>query len=147
MVGTASQPILTLANALRSGELPILDYLDQLEVRFSEIEPAIHSFLPEEDRFGRLRRDALALVERFPQPVTRPPLFGLPFGIKDIFRIDGFETLAGSKLPAATFAGREARSIMKLKSAGALIMGKTVTTEFAYFDPGPARNPPPDFAR
>lgn len=141
MIGFPAQPILTLANALRSGELPILEYLDVLEARFSEIEPSIRAFVPEEDRFERLRRDALALVERFPQPVSRPPLFGLPFGVKDIFRVDGLSTWAGSRLPAETFAGREARAVMKLKSAGALIMGKTVTTEFAYFDPGPSRNP------
>lgn len=141
MIGLPSQPILTLANALRSGELPILDYLEVLEARFAEIEPGIQAFVPEEDRFERLRSDALALERRFPHPLSRPPLFGLPFGVKDIFRVDGLSTRAGSRLPAKTFAGREARSVMKLKSAGALIMGKTVTTEFAYFDPGPSRNP------
>jgi Asp-tRNA(Asn)/Glu-tRNA(Gln) amidotransferase A subunit family amidase len=135
------QPILALVNALRSGELSLLDYLDELEARFAELEPSIHAFVPEDDRFDRLKRDAQALVERYPKPLSRPPLFGLPLGIKDIFRVDGFDTRAGSDLPPETFAGREARAVTILKSAGALILGKAVTTEFAYFGPGPSRNP------
>ncbi len=141
MNGFPVQPILTLVNALRSGELLLRDYLDELEARFAELEPNIHAFVPEDDRFDRLKRDAQALVERYPNPLNRPPLFGLPFGIKDIFRVDGFETRAGSDLPPETFSGREARAVTILKSAGALVMGKAVTTEFAYFGPGPSRNP------
>ncbi|UCG23018.1 MAG: amidase [Chloroflexota bacterium] len=137
----AAQPILTLVNALRSGELSLHDYLDELQVRFAEMEPKIHAFVPEDDRFDRLRYEAQALVEQYPKPLSRPPLFGLPFGIKDIFRVDGFDTHAGSDLPPKTFAGREARAVTILKSAGALILGKAVTTEFAYFGPGPSRNP------
>ena len=74
----SAQPFLTLANALRSGEIPIEQYLDELESRFATIEPEIHSFVPEPDRFARLRDDAQELVKRFPQPVSRPPLFGIP---------------------------------------------------------------------
>jgi Asp-tRNA(Asn)/Glu-tRNA(Gln) amidotransferase A subunit family amidase len=135
------QPILTLANGLRSGEIAVEEYLEELESRFREIEPSIYSFVSETDRFERLKQNARELFDRFPHPVSRPPLFGLPLGIKDIFRVDGFETRAGSSLPPSTFEGSEARSVTSLKSAGALIMGKTVTTEFAYFGPGPTRNP------
>lgn len=135
------QPFLSLANALRSGEIGIDAYLDELELRFASVEPTIHSFVPEPDRFDRLRHDAQLLVERYSQPVSRPPLFGLPVGVKDIFRVDDLETKAGSALPATIFKGSEARSVTMLKSAGALILGKTVTTEFAYFGPGPTRNP------
>lgn len=135
------QPILTLVNALRSGELSLFDYLDKLQVRFAEVEPTIRAFVPEDDRFDRLKLDAQVLIERYPNPLSRPPLFGLPLGVKDIFRVDGLVTRAGSELPTETFAGREARAVTILKSAGALILGKAVTTEFAYFGPGPARNP------
>jgi Asp-tRNA(Asn)/Glu-tRNA(Gln) amidotransferase A subunit family amidase len=62
-------------------------------------------------------------------------------GVKDIFHVKGFTTQAGSKLPANELQGDEAASVTQLKNAGALIMGKTVTTEFAYFTPGPTRNP------
>lgn len=141
MNGIIEQPFLTLANALRSGDVAIDEYLDELESRYDSIEPKIHSFVPETNRFERLRRDARDLLEKYPNPVSRPPLFGLPLGIKDIFRVQGFETKAGSALPATLFEGSEAHSVAALKAAGALIMGKTVTTEFAYFGPGPTRNP------
>ena len=77
----------------------------------------------------------------FPDPASRPPLFGIPVGIKDIFRVDGFPTRAGSQLPAELFIGFESDCARTLRSVGALILGKTVTTEFAYFEPGPTHNP------
>ncbi len=134
-------PLLSLVNALRSGELPLEAYVDRLEQQYELREPLVQAFVPEERRFERLRREAAALGELFPNPLNRPPLFGVPVGIKDIFHVDGFPTLAGSQLPAAILHGRESRVATIFKESGALIMGKTVTTEFAYFDPGPTRNP------
>jgi len=126
---------------LQRGDRPLLEYLEQLEARFAEWEPRVRAFVPEEDRFQRLRREARQLLDRYPDPATRPPLFGVPLGVKDIFHAAGFATLAGSRLPAETFQGPEAAVVTALKKAGALILGKTVTTEFAYFAPGPTRNP------
>lgn len=133
--------VVELAQAFRSGQLLITNYLFDLERYFNEREPAVLSFIPEEGRFDRLRRQVNELVERFPHPETRPALFGIPVGVKDIFHVEGFTTHAGSKLPPEVLQGNEARSVTRLKQAGALIMGKTVTTEFAYFGPGPTRNP------
>ncbi|HEV2855651.1 MAG TPA: amidase [Thermoanaerobaculia bacterium] len=115
--------------------------LDRLAARFAEREPGVQAFLPEEGRFERLRREEETLHARWPDPAKRPPLFGVPVGVKDIFRVDGFETRAGSRLPPETFAGPEASCVTALREAGALILGKTVSTEFAYFAPGPTRNP------
>ena len=119
----------------------LLERIDSLEARFGETEPEIHAYLPELHRFLRLRKEAQEFSRRYPKNRERPPLFGLLTGIKDIFRVDGFETRAGSRLPAETFAGAEASSVAALRAAGALVVGKTVTTEFAYFGPGPTRNP------
>ena len=116
-------------------------YFEQLEVNFDARESDLRAFLPEEHRFSRLRDEYRALEKRYPDPEARPPLFGLPVGVKDIFHADGFETHAGSKLPADRLAGEQASSVTLLKDAGALVLGKTVTTEFAYFAPGPTRNP------
>jgi len=116
-------------------------YFEQLETAFEEREAQVHAFLPEERRFARLRAEYKALEERYPDRKDRPPLFGLPVGVKDIFRADNFETHAGSKLPANRLAGEQAVSVTLMKEAGALVLGKTVTTEFAYFAPGPTRNP------
>lgn len=117
------------------------DYLSQVEARFLAREPSVLAFIPEKDRFTRLRQEADALLGRYPDLVKRPPLFGMLLGVKDIFHVNGFITQAGSKLPPEELQGHEASCVTRLKNAGALIMGKTVTTEFAYFTPGPTRNP------
>ncbi|MFN7961866.1 MAG: amidase [Thermoanaerobaculia bacterium] len=134
-------PLPELARRLRSGELPLGTLLADCAARFAELEGEIHAFVPEPRRFERLEAEARALAERFPDPLGRPPLFGVPVGVKDIFHVDGFETRAGSELPPEALAGPEAESVTRLRSAGALILGKTVTTEFASFAPGPTRNP------
>lgn len=130
-----------LADRLRSGKLDLHDYLDELELIVSAFEPTIQALLPEPDRFGRLHRAADRLLATYPDVTARPPLFGVPVGVKDIFNADDFDTRAGSSLPPALFAGPEAASVTALKNAGALILGKMVTTEFAYFAPGVTRNP------
>ncbi|MCK6585210.1 MAG: amidase [Anaerolineales bacterium] len=117
------------------------EYLAQVEARFIAREPSVLAFIPEQDRFARLHREADALLSRHPDLVKRPPLYGMLVGVKDIFHVDGFITQAGSKLPPEELQGAEAASVTRLRNAGALIMGKTVTTEFAYFTPGPTRNP------
>jgi Asp-tRNA(Asn)/Glu-tRNA(Gln) amidotransferase A subunit family amidase len=99
------------------------------------------AFVPEEGRFARLRCEADRLLERYPNDALRPPLFGLPIGVKDIFHVDGFMTRAGSRLPTELLQGPEAECVSTLRQAGAMILGKTITTEFAYFAPGPTRNP------
>jgi len=130
-----------LVSAFRTGKLPVTDYLSQLESCFSSRESSVLAFIPEKDRFERLNKDAESLVSRFPYPSKRPPLFGMTVGVKDIFHASGFITQAGSRLPTNELQGVEAESVTRLKNAGVLILGKTVTTEFAYFTPGPTRNP------
>ena len=122
-------------------ESSLLTYLGSLEAHFVEREPDVLAYVPEEGRFQRLRREAHALLNQYPDPAKRPGLFGVPVGVKDIFHVDEFITRAGSEVPAELLQGTEAESVRRLKAAGALIMGKTVTTEFAYFAPGPTRNP------
>jgi Asp-tRNA(Asn)/Glu-tRNA(Gln) amidotransferase A subunit family amidase len=135
------QNIPTLLDALRDGEFEIGEYLDKVETQFDAVEAQVLAFLPERERFERLRQEAEELFVRYPDPEARPPLFGLPIGVKDIFHVAGFPTQAGSLLPSEVITGEEAECVTQLKKAGALILGKTVTTEFAYFGPGPTRNP------
>ena len=131
----------SLINDLRAGVLTLPEFLAQVEARFAEKEPLILAFLPEEDRFTRLYEDEDTLTLSYPDLVKRPLLFGALAGVKDIFHVEGFTTQAGSRLPSEVLQGKEAKSVTRLKEAGALIFGKTVTTEFAYFFPGPTRNP------
>ena len=120
---------------------PLLERLDEFEPMYAKKEPRIHAFIPEPARFDRLRREAGELEKRFPEAEARPPLYGLLLGVKDIFHAEGFPTQAGSRLPAKVLKGSEAKSVSLLKDAGMLVAGKTVTTEFAYYAPGPTRNP------
>lgn len=129
------------AAALRSSQIDLFAYIDELCERIEQYDVEIQAFLPEADRRTRLKNDAMALQAHFPDPGQRPPLYGIPVGVKDTFRVAGFPTRAGSQLPEELFVGPEAASVTMLKAAGALILGKTVTTEFAYFEPGPTRNP------
>jgi Asp-tRNA(Asn)/Glu-tRNA(Gln) amidotransferase A subunit family amidase len=129
------------ATGLRTGELDLLTCINQLCDLIDDSEPHIQALLPETGRRSRLLYEAQELQMCFPEPADRPPLFGIPTGIKDIFRVDGFPTRAGSQLPFELFSGPESDCARILRSAGALILGKTVTTEFAYFEPGPTRNP------
>lgn len=84
----------------------------------------------------------MAVLEgRWSGEAGRPPLFAVPVGVKDVFRVEGLPTRAGTRLPPAVFAGAEAESVRRLRGAGAVVLGKTVTTELAYYEPGRARNP------
>jgi Asp-tRNA(Asn)/Glu-tRNA(Gln) amidotransferase A subunit family amidase len=127
--------------ARRAKPTALLARLDEFEKFYADKEPHIHAFLEEPDRFARLRREALQLANKNRKPEKRGPLFGLLLGVKDMFQVDGFATHAGSRLPARELKGREAESVGLLKRAGMLVAGKTHTTEFAYFAPGPTRNP------
>ncbi len=69
------------------------------------------------------------------------PLHGVPIGIKDIYHMAGIPTTAGSKVYANYVPGETAVTIDLLRKAGAIMLGKTVTTEFACLDPSHAKNP------
>src|SRR5436305_8436203 len=127
--------------ALRFGILPLSRYINALCDRIEGRDAEIQALLPEPGRRERLLREAAALEARYPVPAERPPLFGIPVGVKDIFHVDGFVTLAGSELPPELFAGPEAAAVTRLREAGALILGKTATTEFAFLAPASTRNP------
>jgi Asp-tRNA(Asn)/Glu-tRNA(Gln) amidotransferase A subunit family amidase len=136
-----STPLAEVADRLRRGELDLHACLDTLCNRIDAVDPQVRAFLPEVERRARLHAAADELLAAFPDPAARPALFGIPAGVKDIFHVNGFVTRAGATVPPASFAGEEAVSVRRLRAAGGLIAGKTVTTEFAYFEPGPTHNP------
>jgi Asp-tRNA(Asn)/Glu-tRNA(Gln) amidotransferase A subunit family amidase len=141
LLSVADVGILQLSKMLSSGEIALDEYYEWLSSRVRKRDAGIHAFLPEGDREIRIQLEIQNLLDRFPDADSRPPLFGIPFGVKDIFHVDGFDTHGGSKLPPSVLAGVEAVAVSQLKAAGAIIYAKTVTTEFAYFAPGPTRNP------
>ena len=88
-----------------------------------------------------MRRAADALDREAAEGRWRGPLHGIPIGIKDIIDVAGLPTRAGSPLRAEHVAAADAPLVARLRAAGAVILGKTVTVEFACFDPSPTRNP------
>ncbi|ASR35971.1 indole acetimide hydrolase [Prauserella marina] len=86
-------------------------------------------------------RGALAAARELDGAVRAGPLRGIPFGVKDIVDVAGLPTECGSPLREGQIADRDAEVVGMLRRAGAVPVGKTVTTEFAYFAPGPTRNP------
>jgi aspartyl-tRNA(Asn)/glutamyl-tRNA(Gln) amidotransferase subunit A len=87
------------------------------------------------------RADAERLDAARARGETPGPLAGIPVGIKDIIDVAGLPTRAGSPLRDNQPAPVDAPLVARLRQAGAILLGKTVTTEFACFDPSPTRNP------
>ncbi|MEU5031921.1 amidase [Streptomyces milbemycinicus] len=99
--------------------------------RLEQTEPEIRAWV-------RVDPDgARAAAERAPDG----PLRGVPFGVKDIVDVAGLPTECGTSLRRGRIAAHDAWLVDRLRHAGAVPLGKTVTTEFAYFQPGPTRNP------
>jgi Asp-tRNA(Asn)/Glu-tRNA(Gln) amidotransferase A subunit family amidase len=116
-------------------------YLDRLRERHDAVEPSIRAFVDDTVAWDRVERDVETVRDRFPHPRERPPLYGVPVGVKDVFHVDGLPTRAGSEVPPEDLGGTQGSAVTALERAGAVVLGKTVTAEFAYFAPGPTRNP------
>jgi len=71
----------------------------------------------------------------------RGALWGVPVGIKDLIDVAGLPTGCGTALRGSVNAIEDAECVDALRVAGGIVLGKTVTTEFGYFAPGPTRNP------
>lgn len=94
------------------------------------------------ERIREREADVRAWVEVAPQPATGAgTLAGVPFGVKDIFETRGLATEYGSPLYAGRKGEADACLVAELRARGGVLMGKTQTTAFAYFDPAPTRNP------
>lgn len=111
--------------------------VDRACARIDAVDPAVRAFLPEAGRRGRM----LAELAAAPGREAAAELPGVPVAVKDIVRVAGLPTRAGSRLPPELFAGPEAAVVRRLRAAGGIVAGKTVTAEFASSAPGPTRNP------
>lgn len=129
------------AGRLRSGEASLEDEIERALARAAAVNPRIRALLPDPRQRERLAAEAQTLRGRWPDPADRPPLYGALAAVKDIFNVDRMPTRAGSAVPPESFSGREADAVERLRRAGALVLGKAVTTEFAYFAPSAAVNP------
>jgi Asp-tRNA(Asn)/Glu-tRNA(Gln) amidotransferase A subunit family amidase len=124
---------------IREGRIASVELVTDCLARVDEVDADVQAwaFL---DRDHALRQ-AEALDEHRREGRALGPLHGVPIGIKDIFDTGDMPTELGSPLWAGRTPRRDAAAVVRLRSAGAVIMGKTVTTEYAYFHPGKTRNP------
>ena len=124
---------------LREGRITSAELVGDCLARIEELEPEVKAwaFL---DRDHALAQ-AKALDLRRQEGKALGPLHGVPIAIKDIFDTDDMPTELGSPLWVGRTPRRDAAAVARLRAAGAVIMGKTVTTEYAYFHPGKTRNP------
>lgn len=132
----------TIAEAsefIRRGELTPSALLEQCLTRIDRYEPKVHAWVYL-DREGA-REQAAQLTDEIKRGKNRGPLHGIPVGIKDIIDVFDMPTGCGSKLWANSYARKDATCVERLRQAGAVIMGKTVTTAYASFDPAITCNP------
>lgn len=127
------------AGFIRAGELTPSELLEQCLARIDRYEERVRAWVYL-DREGA-REQAARLTAELKQGNCRGPLHGIPVGVKDIIDVFDMPTGCGSKLWANSYARRDATVIDRLRQAGAVIMGKTVTTAYASFDPPVTRNP------
>jgi Asp-tRNA(Asn)/Glu-tRNA(Gln) amidotransferase A subunit family amidase len=125
------------AAAVRNRTLPAVDAVQAALDRIDVVESQIHAWV-EIDRDGAVAQ-AKSLASRPDLPSL--PLAGVPVGVKDIIDVKGLPTRLGAPEFAHYTPEDDATAVARLRAAGAVILGKTHTTEFAYLDPAPTRNP------
>jgi Asp-tRNA(Asn)/Glu-tRNA(Gln) amidotransferase A subunit family amidase len=115
------------------------DLLERCLADLAALEPKIGAFV--HLNLERARAAADQSTERWREGRPRSPIDGMPLGIKDIIETADMPTENGSPLFAGWRSERDAASVAALREAGAVIVGKTVTTEFAATEPRGTRNP------
>jgi Asp-tRNA(Asn)/Glu-tRNA(Gln) amidotransferase A subunit family amidase len=127
------------AREIREGRLTSEELVQSCLERIRSLEPKVQAwqFLDEEHALAQAR--ALDERKRSGEPIG--PLHGVPVGIKDIIDTADMPTENGTVLHKGRTPREDAAVVRMLRAAGAVILGKTVTTECAYFNPGKTRNP------
>ena len=123
------------ARLMAKRELRAVDLLHACLDRIAERNDEVHAFTHLD------RAHALVQAHALDKGPVRGLLHGLPIGVKDLFDTIDFPTSYGSPVYGAHRPKVDAAAVALCREAGALVTGKTVTTEFAYFYPGATRNP------
>ena len=135
-LGTALEIVAAIRSGATSAEDVARLCLDAIEA----VEPTLQAWC---------HLDAVAVVDEARERdrqwerdrASVGPLHGVPIGVKDIIDVAGMPTTNGADIPVDGPATQDADVVALLRAAGAVIVGKTVTTEYALFRPGPTTNP------
>jgi len=127
------------ARRLRAGRLSALELVEGCLERIREVEPQVQAwhFLDEEHARSQARAADAHRLSGAPFGA----LTGIPVGVKDNIDTGDMPTECGTAVYAGRTPRRDAAVVARLRAAGAVILGKTVTTEYAYLHPGKTRNP------
>ncbi len=128
-----------IARRVRAGTLSPVEVVEACLKRIDEVDPSVLAWV-HVDRAGALET-ARKLEAEARAGKLRGPLHGVPVGIKDIIAVSGMITTNGSGEFAHERPEADSTCVLKLRGAGAVILGKTATTQFASGDPAPTRNP------
>ena len=127
------------AEQIRNQQLSPTAYAGELLERIDTHEPALQAWVTID------REEVLSTARQREQELASGTasgiMHGVPVGLKDIFYTAGMKTTACSRIYADFVPDYDATCVARLKEAGAIILGKAVTTEFATSDPSPTRNP------
>ena len=125
---------------MRQKELTPLDLVEHCLGRIAQFEDCIHAWVLVDEEGAR--KEAREIGRWIGKDDDSRPLLGIPLGIKDIIDVKGMPTKCGSRVRENTPPGeRDSGIVAALRDEGAIILGKTVTTDYASFDPPPTRNP------
>src|SRR5438105_826663 len=127
------------AAALRAGKTTPIDLVNKCLANIDRWEGKIRAWVFVERAYARA--EAERLTEELGKGQYRSPLHGIPIAVKDIFDVFDWPTAAGSKLWEKSIARQDCEVVRRLRNAGAIFLGKTVTTQYASFDPPITRNP------
>jgi Asp-tRNA(Asn)/Glu-tRNA(Gln) amidotransferase A subunit family amidase len=127
------------ASEIARGAISAEDFTRACLDRIAEVEGEVQAFIHLDPEHALAQARALDCHRA--DGGRLGPLHGVPVGIKDIIDTADYPTECGSPLLAGRRPDADATVVRKLREAGAVIIGKTVTTEFAYFHPGKTRNP------
>ncbi|MEO0761825.1 MAG: amidase [Pseudomonadota bacterium] len=125
--------------AMAAGGLTAADLAEACLARIAAREPEIQAFTHVDAEGARRAAAGLDRHRRAGLPVG--PLHGLPVGVKDIIDVEGMPCERGTPLEAGHRARADASVVRRLRAAGAIVIGKTVTTELAAYPPSKTRNP------
>ncbi len=135
----ADATALDAAAAIRDGRLTAVELVAACLDRIKQREPVVQAWAHLDADHARRQADAADLAQRHGRPLG--PLHGIPVGVKDIFDTRDLPTENGTVLHAGRQPTRDATAVALLRQAGAIILGKTVTTELAVYSPGKTTNP------
>ncbi len=133
------RPFVAVTKQFIAGALTPRDFLEDCLGEFANREKHVHAFVTHDIERARVAADASTTRWKAGKPAS--PIDGMPMGIKDIIETVDMPTEMGSPLFAGWRSDKDAACVSALRQAGAVILGKTVTTEFAATEPRGTRNP------